>query len=519
MTVETLDFSETHCFDPIFLDYTQQKDTLKPFYHRFPTIENYKAQIEEKQKAYQHRDLLAEAWPKQYEGISLFPAEQKNLEALANPKTFTLTTGHQLNIFTGPLYFHLKIITVINAAKALKEAYPEYNFIPVYWMASEDHDLDEIRKTQIGDQVIEWKTDQSGPVGRMKPEGLAEIAKDLPQRDIFEKAYREHNTLAEAARYYVHALYGEEGLLVLDADDVQMKSTLKEVIQDDLFTHQPNTLAEAQSKALDKAGYKSQSFPREINFFYMEDGLRERITSSENGEHFEVLNRDLKFSKKEIQQLIEEHPERFSPNVILRPVYQEILLPNLSYSGGPAEVAYWLQLKPVFEHFQVPFPILLPRLFAMVINENQQRKINSLGIALKDLFEEESKLIKKVTEKETHHELKVTSQREDFKAKFASILTQALEVDPTLGPMAEAEEKRLMKSLDKIEKKMLRAEKKHHEIALQQVHSLKKELFPGGNLQERKLNFMGFGIDTKTLLSEILQAGHSLSIQFHLLII
>jgi len=235
MKVACIDFSETGLFAPIFNDFIQQKEKLKKFYHRYPNIEAFKEQLKEKSQHKINRNVLVQVLETQYKEVSkVEDLVKNNIESLGDEKTFTLTTGHQLNIFTGPLYFHFKIITVINACKQLKAQYPDYNFVPVYWMASEDHDLDEIKSVQIEGKKYKWNTEQSGAVGRMNTEGLKDLAREISGEDsIFFKAYAMANNLADAVREYVNELYGKYGLIVLDGDNADLKSEFKNVIKND----------------------------------------------------------------------------------------------------------------------------------------------------------------------------------------------------------------------------------------------------------------------------------------------
>ncbi|SMG41951.1 bacillithiol biosynthesis cysteine-adding enzyme BshC [Marivirga sericea] len=517
MKVGCIDFSKTGLFAPIFNDFIQQKEELKTFYHRFPSPESFGAQIQEKSQHHINRKLLVEVLEAQYDQVAAVEeAVTKNIESLGNDRTFTLTTGHQLNIFTGPLYFHFKIITVINACNQLKAKYPDYNFVPIYWMASEDHDLDEIKSMQVEGKKYKWNTEQAGAVGRMKTEGLAALAKDVVgEQSVFYKAYAESENLAQAVREYVNAFYGKYGLVVLDADNAQLKSELNHIIADDIFNNSANELVEKCSTNLDDMGYKTQTYPREINFFYLQDGLRERIVKER--EKFVVLNSDISFSEEEIKNEIDTHPERFSPNVILRPVYQEAVLPNLAYTGGPAEVAYWMQLKPVFESFKIPFPILLPRNFGMIIPNRIRHKIKKLKLKDLELFTERELLKKEITKKVSAQKLNLNDERQKLKSLLLEIKQYAGDVDPTLAQMTDAENEKISNAVDKIEKKMVAAEKRKHSDKMRQIDEVKDFLFPGNGLQERKENFIPYYRADVKFLEKLMKAFDPFNLEFHII--
>ena len=201
MHLEKVPFAETHSFSSFFLDYILQKDSLRPFYSRFPLKENFKTQRDEKSSfPKHHRKILVATLQKQYKDVHTTDSVKKNIASLSSERTFTITTGHQLNIFTGPLYFIYKIITVINTCKQLQQAYPEDHFVPVYWMASEDHDFAEISYFHLYGKKYTWQTSQSGAVGRFNPKSLEGMLKEVPGNTIlFQEAYLRHNTLSDAA--------------------------------------------------------------------------------------------------------------------------------------------------------------------------------------------------------------------------------------------------------------------------------------------------------------------------------
>lgn len=504
MRIEKINLGEmSNYFSPIFLDYIEGKSTLTPFYQYTPQVSSFKDVITNRTFEPGKRELLHAVLSEQYKNLPAHQAVENNIKRLKEPNTFTITTGHQLNIFTGPLYFIYKIVTAINTCKILAEQYPEYNFVPVYWMASEDHDFEEINHFSLFGKTYKWETDQQGPVGRFDTSSIQALLDALPEKvALFEKAYKEHGTLADATRAYVHALFGGEGLIVLDADHPHLKGSFKHVIKDDIFHHHANEIVTACNEELAQNQYKSQIYPREINFFYMEDGLRERIVENEG--RFDVLNTDLSFSKEELEALIDSAPEKFSPNVVLRPLYEEIVLPNLAYIGGPAEMAYWLQLKGVFEHYDTPFPMLMPRNFALIINKNSCHKLEKLGISPVELFMPYHELKQKYIDENTENGYHLDEEKAALEALFQKVKERAAKKDKSLEGFVGAEATKALKSLDNISKRLQKAEEKNQEVALKQLESLKDKLFPGGGLQERSENILNFYINSPEIISFIL---------------
>ena len=518
MQLNKIALADTHSFSPFFLDYIEQKESLSRYYNRYPSPKNFKDQIEEKSRHYpsDHRAVLVEALNNQYEGLTISNALRENISALKNEKTFTVTTGHQLNIFTGPLYFIFKIVTVINACKKLKAQYPEFEFVPVYWMASEDHDYDEIKYFKLYGKKYVWETEQTGAVGRFQTKGLDTLAKELPgSLKLFREAYMAGKTLSQAVRLYVNKLFGKDGLVVLDADARSLKMLFRDVMQKDILEHVNKGLVDETNKSLEDLGYKTQVFCREINFFYLQDGIRGRI--ERKGDDFKVIDTDLSFSEDAIKQQIQDTPEKFSPNVILRPLYQEIILPNLAYVGGPAEVIYWLQLKDVFSYFSIPFPMLMPRNFGMVMDHEINRKFSKTDLEIKDLFEEKNYLFNHWVLNHSQRNLTVGEERSEIHRIFDQLRVRASSVDSTLGPFVAAEMKRALNGLEKIERKMMRAEKRLHSDKLRQIEAVKDALFPAGGLQERSDNFLNFFLRDPLFIEKLLDAFDPFDFQFHIL--
>lgn len=508
MQAEGIPFRDTGYFSSLITDYLAEEPALEPFYHRFPEIHAFGAQIREKLAAYQaaNRPVVCRVLEEQYTGLDLSEATRRNLDSLRQPQTFTVVTGHQLNLFTGPLYFHYKIVSTIRLCHQLQDAYPEYHFVPVYWMATEDHDFEEINHFNFQGKEIRWNRTSSGAVGRLDTAGLASLyetfAKDLGVgktadllRELFRKAYLEQPNLASATRYLVNRLFGAEGLVILDGDDARLKTLFLPQMKQDAFDNTAFSLVSKTAGKLQAAGegYMAQVTPREINLFYLKDGLRSRLVKEAGS--FKVLDTDLQFSRNELEAEMERHPERFSPNVITRPLYQEVLLPNLCYIGGGGELAYWLELKPYFEAAGTPFPVLLLRNSALLISEKQRRKAARLGVSPSELFLDQNQLIDKKVRELSKITIDFGPQREILKKQFKELYSLAAETDPSFLGAVKAQEVKQLKGLDHLEKRLLKAQKRKLKGHVNRLAALQSELFPGGSLQERTRNFAEFYLE------------------------
>jgi bacillithiol biosynthesis cysteine-adding enzyme BshC len=493
MRVEKVALDKTGTFSKIFLDYLASKPELAHTHSFEPSIQGFEKALSYRKLSADHRNTLVEVLNEQYTELTIPESVETNIKLLNEQNTFTVTTGHQLNIFTGPLFFIYKIVTTINICHELAKKFPEYNFVPVYWMASEDHDFEEINHTYVDGDKFTWETAQTGAVGHFSTKELVTLAESIPGKiDIFKKAYAESENLADAVRHYVNELFGTTGLVVVDADHQALKAEFKSIIRDELLNQSAFNKVTERSEFLIKKGYKAQLNPREINLFYLDDGLRARI--EKEGHSYNIVDTGLSFTEDEILTLLEEHPERFSPNVILRPVYQEVILPNLGYVGGPAELAYWLQFKEMFDFFKIEFPVLMPRNFGLYINKNAQRKEEKLGVTHQDLFAQIDALKKKYVHAK-NDKLGLDKERGQVEKLYKSINDLALKIDTTLEDHIQAQYTKHEQCLDRIETKLVKAEKRNREDEMRMINELKEYAFPGGTLQERRVNILSINHD------------------------
>lgn len=498
MKKHLIPFADTGYFSNLILDYLSQKSDVKEFYGNYPTLDGFKKQIEDRTKLPVNRQLLVAVIEEQCEHISLSAKTTKNLQKLRIDNAFTVTTGHQLNLFTGPLYFIYKIISTINLAEILNKEFPDNHFVPVYWMHAEDHDFKEINHIHLFGKKIEWEGDHQIPAGYLKTKELESVLDDLGDilgnsdnaaqlKALLRKAYLENDNLADATRFLANELFKDYGLLILDANDKRLKQEFIPYLKAEILEQENADLVNETNKKLESKGYKTQVNPREINCFYMDEGCRSRIVQDEDV--FKVLDSDMQFTKAEMEQLIEEKPYHFSPNVVLRPMYQECILPNIAYVGGAGELAYWLQYKSMFEKNEVSFPVLVLRNSVMVINKNLSSKLEKTGLTIELLFQDTDLLINQYVQENASEEISLEEEKGEISKTYQSLKAKAENVDPTLGPRVEAELANQIKSIEKLEDKLRKAEKAKFETSINQIRGIKDKLFPERSLQERYENF------------------------------
>lgn len=524
MKIHKLPIKDTGFYSKMMCDYCEGQPLLDSFYSQKPTLEGLTKQIEVKSDFSEtHRTVLASVLQLQYKGVELSVSTEANIGSLASSNTFTITTGHQLNIFTGPLYFLYKIVSVINLTKRLKDVHPDKNFVPVFWMATEDHDFDEINFFKFKGQKIFFEKEVSGAAGRVSTEGMDVVYKEFSKlvgtsenasylKSLFEKAYLNQENLTSATRYLVNELFGAYGLVIVDGDDHQLKKLFAPFIKEELTKQISYREVVASNKKLEDS-YKIQVNPREINFFYLKDGLRERIIKDKG--RFVVNNTKLSFSEAEILKEVDTHPERFSPNVILRPLYQEVILPNLCYIGGGGELAYWLQLKRTFDSFKVPFPIVLLRNSVLLATSKQFKKMEKLGVSIGDLFKKQNNLINEKVKDFSEIEIDFSSQKAFLQEQFKKLKELATQTDASFIGAVNAQEKKQLNGLETLEKRLLKAQKRKYADVLSRIKSLQNELFPNGSLEERTKNFSEFYLEYgEKLIPMLLEAQDPLNTDF-----
>jgi len=529
-----INYKDTGSFSPTVIDYLEDRPELRPFYSYRPDMDGF-AGILKNKKVIADRDILVDVIRKQYgfgsgkiQKVSPTGGDLEGaIELLKSENTYTITTGHQLNIFAGPLYFIFKIVTVIKLAQQLKAQFPDKNFVPVYWMASEDHDFAEINYTNIGGKKVHWWYEASGATGRINPDtmrqalnqykgalGIDHHADELAA--IVEHAYAGFDKLADATRYLVNALFGQYGLVTIDADDHRFKKQFAPIIERDIIEQNSFKNISTTNEKLTELGVHIQVNPREINFFYLLDGLRERLVFEDDV--YKVLNSDISFSEAELKQEIHQFPERFSPNVVMRPLYQECILPNIAYTGGGAEVVYWLELKSNFDYYKVDFPILILRNSGLVIGKETAAKITRMELEPADLFNSADEIKNNWVKKHSGHTLSLADEWRELSGIFEKLKLRAYKIDNSLAPSTEAVRARLKHAIDSLEKKLVKAEKINYKTRLDQIEHIKNDLFPHGSLQERTENFGLFYVKWgQRFIDELVQHFEPLDFKFTVL--
>ena len=368
-------------------------------------------------------------------------------------------------------------------------------------MATEDHDFEEINYFNLFGKKIQWDREDGGAVGELSTEGLESLLEKLKTvlgdsenanalSSLFANAYTQHENLADATRYLGNQLFSNYGLVIIDGNDPSLKKAFIPYVEKELSERHSYSKITETTKRLTDRGYPEQVHPREINLFYLTNGRRDRIIERD-GVYY-VNNTDLVFSRDEIRKQVQDDPQRFSPNALLRPIYQEVILPNLCYIGGGGELAYWFQLKDYFESLEVPFPVLLLRNSVLLVPSKYSVKLLKLDVEIESLFLPDHELEDHFIRQLSEIKIDFSKQKEHLVQQFEALYKTAKQTDGSFFGAVAAQEKKQLNGLSNLEKRLLKAQKRRKSEQLERLIGIQQELFPNESLQERSRNFSEF---------------------------
>lgn len=502
MTIEEIAFDKVVQFSDRDVSYQLQPELYTEFINYLPTVDGLKKAIEGRKDFKVDRDLLYSQLMDAYKNVDATELQLEHIESLKQPNTYTVVTAHQPSLLTGPLYYVTKLFSTVKLAKAISESLTGIKIVPIFINGSEDHDFEEVDHLQIFGKSIKWINEEKGAIGRKSLKGLEEAISEFTailgsgasSQDVTKvllKSLEESNTYNDFTFKMINGLFGHTGIIVLSMDNKAFKQSFIPIIKKEIFEKPSQAIIlKTQEEIHEKFGYKAQAFPREINFFYLSNQSRERIEYNDG--KYNILNTNTSFTKDEMLNEIEMHPDKFSPNVITRPLFQEFILPNLAYVGGGGELAYWLERKEQFNTFGIFFPALIRRNSTMVISKSQLKQMDKLGISVEEIFHSENDIIKKHLESQAGDNLNIQNEKDQLKNLIESLAHKAEEVDLTLKSFVEAEGKKLEKALDHIEGRLIRSYKSQEEVSVTQIRNIKSKLFPNNGIQERSDNYFQF---------------------------
>lgn len=493
-------FSEIPQFSDFDKWYAYPENQKLLLFENPPNLEGIANALKARKEYQIDRNLLADTVAEQYQSLKI-DGKSNEIDSLRAENTFAITCAHQPNVFTGPVFFIYKLLSTIKLAEQCNKVFPEAKFVPILYLGSEDHDVAEINHIHLFGKRIEWPTSGTGAVGRIPCTELEDVKEEIYKilgdsvhadelKALIDSCYSPDNTLAEAITLFLHHLLPQYPFLIFNPDNEKIKNHFIDIIEADILKSESYPLVLEGQEQMAGYGLKTQAYVRPINFFYLGPNFRERIEYLDGKYH--VLNRDITFTIDEIKAEIKGHPERFSPNVILRPLLQDLILPTIAFVGGGGELAYWADRRLLFKHFNIPFPVLIRRDSVLVLDQNSLKKIEKFHFKISDLLHEEHEIKTKFITFNEAKSVDFEAEREIIKELSIKILQKTGELDPSLNKFTGAELNQFHKIIDNIEAKLVRSLKNQNEVGINQILNVRRKILPDDQLQERHENFMSY---------------------------
>lgn len=464
-----------------------------PDFFNDKSVHDYFKNTIERKTDFKFRTSLNAVLENQNKNLKLSDSSKKNIAKLKNENCFCITTGHQLSLAGGPLFVSYKILSAISLSQRLKKILPEYDFVPVFWMASEDHDKEEINHFYHHSTKLTWETAATGAVGEFKTNGITELLNSIPEmndslRNILVESYTA-NTLSEATRRLMNALFGPYGLVIIDGNDKELKSQLVGIVEKEIREKIAYHSVKNTNEKLATKGFEPLIDPRELNLFLLDKNDRKRLVFEANT----IQTVDGKFSMPidDFITFCKSTPEKISPNVLLRPIYQETILPNIAYFGGPSELEYWLQLDELFSATKTPIPARLLRTSVTHLTEKSVEQIKSSGLPVELFFQSDYSLGDEFYKRNSDSVIDFSKVKLEIESIYNTVSEQSDAIDKTLTPSVKAELQKSLKGLEHLEGKLRKAEKAKMDVEINRLLKVRKQIFPMENsLQERVLTIL-----------------------------
>lgn len=507
-------FSEFGFSTKLIQDLVNEKETVKPLVDQFFSIEGLKNKARSRKFHQANRQLLVDRLVDQNKIIPLSDSTTANIQSFIEPNAVAITTGHQLNLLTGPLYSIYKVAQIISLCTELNAMDDAFHYVPVFWMATEDHDFEEINHINLFNSKIAWeKAGQTDRIaGEIIPSDIDEFVNaiqskfsDEQQRELvneFLAFYIDSPNLAAATRGLMNHLFGKLGLVIIDGNDAALKTQFLPIAQKELQESFVQEEVNKTNSRLESLNYHTQVHVRNCNLFMIDDEkIRHRIVLNEGGDFTVGAST---YQTAELLEFLENNPEKFSPNALLRPVYQECVLPNIAYIGGAGEIAYWLQLKGVFDAINLDFPMLRVRDSLVLLREKEIAELSELGVSVLALKGDSNVILRELVKSDLDFSIETAAEIELLKTIERQLIEKSKQVDKSLEGLIAAEFVKIIKSIERIEEKMMKAAKTKQEGKANKIAKFQKKIYPNGGFQERYENFLPYYLSDQEFVGKII---------------
>ena len=513
MEIDKINLKDTSLFSHLICDLISENKNIEEFISAFPSISNVEKNLH-KNINLSNRKVLSDVLISQYNNTVFKDIDNSlvfnNIKSLTDPKTQIVTTGHQLNIFASPLFLMYKITSIIATSIKLNEMFNQYSFIPCFWMATEDHDFEEINKIKFNKTQHIWNEDTNDMVGNLTSSKLLPILEDMKGDmcktkygqelfNLYQHAYSKNLNYANATRAVLTSLFREHGVLIIDGNHKDLKKIMVSDFQQeirhgfvfDMITNTNNMLSKK---------YHCEINPLVANIFYIKDNIRGKIIFQ--GNKYYSSKHDACWTKEELLNEVESSPDYFSPNVFLRTLYQERLLSSIIYLGGPSEISYWIQLKNVFSSRGVSYPIVGLRSFFLILSKQVLAYQAKCNINNQDLFLPKYEIIRKILQDKSSVNLDLlSSELDQLILSFRALLK---DVDNLPDSILDIFKTKTFKELSKIKTKVIKLEKNNKPQVLNDFTEMYKGVFPNGIIQEKSSSFIPYYIKYGSSFFELL---------------
>ncbi|MBZ0182930.1 MAG: bacillithiol biosynthesis cysteine-adding enzyme BshC [Melioribacteraceae bacterium] len=511
-----INFSDIPGHQNLFLDYLYEFENVEKYFrYNFRDTNSFSSlfqKISESERA--DKKSVVNAINQFYSAYKPSKKTKVNIELLGKDKTVAVVTGQQLGILGGPLYTFYKTITAIKLASSLKEKYDDYNFVPVFWLEGDDHDFEEVTELNLINQKNELQkfiyNDNKpedfnrGNIGRLAfNEGIENFIQEVKSElretefsknvfELFEDSYKLGNTFKKAFSNLIFNLFDEEGLIIFDPQQNEIKNLLKPIFKKELSNFEVHANEVVKISADLEEVYHSQVKVKPINLFYSDNNGRYSIEPEDD--LYRLKGKRQKFTLIELLDEIENYPDKFSANVLLRPITQDYLLPTGFYVAGPSEISYFAQVMPLYNKFGISEPVIYPRSSVTILEKNIKGVLEKYELNIEDIFVEEKLLNNRVLNQVA--DIRIDDLLNEDEHQIAKAMDNIKEklfgIDPTLKDLSDKTYQKIKQGLDTLKSKAENAQERKHDVALRQIKKASISLYPNNNLQERELNWLYF---------------------------